>query len=150
MNVIAATAVMTSNAEAIQPDPIFAAIEAHKAAHKLVESAVDTFAVLEREVQAKGGRFSTEMDEDPRVAVCEEAVDQAWDVETDAAAELVTIRPTSAAGMLALLKYAIEADTDGMGWPSELQSDDGELERSWQYFLIKNLGDVLPEILAAV
>jgi|ERR1700678_2196032 len=73
----------------------------------------------------------------------ERVVDLAHDAETDAACTLVSIKATTSAGLVALLRYAIEADTDGMGWPDRLESDDGKLVRSWQYFLIENLPETL-------
>ena len=43
--------------------------------------------------------------------------------ETDAGAcVLVNILPTTMAGVIALLRYAVDADTDGQGWP-ELHAD---------------------------
>jgi len=47
------------------------------------------------------------------------------------------------AGVVALLQYALLADTDGEGWPRDLLSDDGTKRRSWHYFLIENLAVAL-------
>ena len=33
-----------------------------------------------------------------------------------------------------LLEYAIAADTDGTGFPEVLESDDGKIKRSWQFW----------------
>jgi hypothetical protein len=51
-------------------------------------------------------------------------------------------------GVLALLKYANAADTDGKGWPDDLQSEDDSKRRSWHYFLIEALAEVLPGMIA--
>src|SRR6476620_1747007 len=52
--------------------------------------------------------------------------------ETDAACVLVNILPTTMAGVVALLRYAVDADTDGEGWPPVVESDDGQT-RSWRH-----------------
>jgi hypothetical protein len=75
-------------------------------------------------------------------------VTSAFDAETDAACALVAIRATTAAGLVAFLRYVTEADTDGMGWPDQLQSDDGKLVRSWHYFLVENLAETVSDLNA--
>jgi hypothetical protein len=50
-------------------------------------------------------------------------------------------------GVLALLDYAISADTDGETWPQWLLSDDGETGGSWHHFLIQNLTEILRDLL---
>lgn len=63
----------------------------------------------------------------------------AWEAEGDAAIDLINVQPTSQAGLMALLQYAITSDEDGERWPPELLSDDGTKTRSWHYFLIENV-----------
>jgi hypothetical protein len=54
------------------------------------------------------------------------------------------------AGVIALLSYAHVADTDGMGWPDDLDFNDNPLgTRSWHYFLIENLLEILPRFVLA-
>jgi hypothetical protein len=108
-------------------DPIFDAIEKHKVVRGAVSAAV----------------YQHDYHEDENT---ERKVDLAFDAETEAACILVSIKATTAAGLVALLRYAIEADTDGMGWPDELMSDDGELVRTWQYFLIENLAETVSDM----
>ena len=68
----------------------------------------------------------------------------------DAACALVTIRPTTMAGLMALLKHALAHDKGGVAWPSDLQSDDGsERVASWHYFLVESVADVLPDLVLA-
>jgi hypothetical protein len=98
---------------------------------------------------AKGVRLSSARVEDPRVAELEKAVSVASDAETGAACVLVTVRPTTMAGLMALLKHAIEHDKDGSAWPSDLLSDDGEEQWSWHRFLIESVAEVLPELVPA-
>jgi hypothetical protein len=54
---------------------------------------------------------------------------------------LLNVRPTTQAGILALLNYAVEADTDGVGWPVSVQS--GQITRTWQCFLIEGVAEAL-------
>jgi hypothetical protein len=79
-------------------DPIFVAIEKHKIARAAVSAAVD--------------RHNHHED-----AHTYDAVGSAFEAETDAACAILSIRATTAAGLVAFLQYVTEADTDGMGWP---------------------------------
>jgi hypothetical protein len=108
-------------------DPIFDAIERHKVARAAVSAAV----------------HQHDHHEDAHTS---DAVELAFDAETDAACTILSIKATTAAGLVALLRYAIEADTDGMGWPDQLQSDDGKLVRSWHYFLVENLAETVSDM----
>ena len=132
-------------------DPIFAAIEAHKAACAGLRAACDRIAVFERELQANGRlqRESRPEDERRQGEEIEAALDRAHDAETDAACVLVSGLPTTMAGVMALLRYAIDADKDGEMWPTELQSDDGSKTGTWHSFLIADLVDILPELTVA-
>ena len=47
------------------------------------------------------------------------------------------------AGVSALLRYAVEANTDGQGWPLEL--DDGKTQQSWHTFLVENVAAAIPQ-----
>jgi hypothetical protein len=62
---------------------------------------------------------------------------------------LVSENPTTMAGVLALLAYANAADEDGEVWP-DLNEDvnDGSRPktRSWHFFLIESLNEVLPKL----
>jgi hypothetical protein len=110
-------------------DPIFDLIEKHKVARVSVEPAA----------------YQHDHHEDAHTY---DAVTSAFDAETDAACALVAIRATTAAGLVAFLRYVTEADTDGMGWPDQLQSDDGKLVRSWHYFLVENLAETVSDLNA--
>jgi hypothetical protein len=69
-------------------------------------------------------------------------VNRTSDAETDAACALVSIAPTTMAGVVGLLQYAISIRTEE--WPNELQSNDGTQTRPWHFFLIEMLIAVLP------
>ena len=80
----------------------------------------------------------------------ENALEMAHEAEAEAACALVNVLPTTVAGVIALLSYAHSADTDGEGWP-ELATNDGPKARtrSWQFFLIQNLAEILPGMVRA-
>lgn len=140
----AAAMLGTTAAVALQPDPVFAAIEAHKVARVVMYSAVDAVSAREKELTAEGKRYSCDRKGDIQLGECESALQRAFDAEADAACELVGNPPVTMAGVIALLEYATAADTDGDGWPSDLQSEDGKRTRTWQFFLIEMLADALP------
>src|SRR4051812_22557172 len=66
------------------PDPIHAAIEAHKAARKVVRSAVTAVSAAEREIVGNGMKPSAARGNDSQLERCEEALARAFDAETDA------------------------------------------------------------------
>jgi hypothetical protein len=123
-------------------DPIFAAIEQHKATFVRVIAAIDDEHAVEAAIP-KGPTKGI----DPRLIDSRKATSAAWKAEGDAAIELVNVRPATMAGVVALLNYAISADTDGETWPRELLSDDGKTIRSWHHFVIQNLAEILPSLL---
>jgi hypothetical protein len=156
-NVAAGSAALTvaatiaGSARAIQsgPDPILEAIEAHKAARVVVYSAVDAVSDREKQLAAEGKRYSHDREGDAQLEECEAALHRAFDAETDAACVLVSERPSTMAGVLALLQYATAADIDGEGWPTALCSDDDTKTRSWHYFLIEALAAALTDLVSA-
>jgi hypothetical protein len=96
-------------------------------------------------------------DERQRREEIEAEIDEAHDAEADAACDLLSVTPTTVAGVVALLAHARDYDTDGMGFPSHMIDGDWraghsaycvEDSRSWQYFLISNLVEILPELMA--
>jgi len=152
MHMMISTAVAVSAvaqpAPAMSGDPIYAAIEAHKAARAAVYAVIEAHSALERELPIEKRRSSVTAwgetivaTDDPRWIDCERAVMRAWDAEEEAAMALVCIQPTTRAGFLALLDHAVAYDTDGSGWPSGvgLIDDDGKRTRDWHQFLLENL-----------
>lgn len=103
----------------VTPDPIFAAIDKHKAA----------CAWLNEAARAAG-------DDD---AALEAAIDTAGD--DDAAWELADTRPTTAAGCAAALAYAAEFATRHT-WP-DMEDDDG---REWHVTLHETIAEALAAI----
>jgi hypothetical protein len=141
---------ISTTAQAAGSDPIFAAIEAHQGARAALYAAFDTNRALEEELPIEKRRSSIDLyreeiveTDDPRWIATERGIMRRYELEDDAAVKLVSIRPTTQAGLLALLQYALLADVDGEGWPKQLVSDDGKRTRSWQYFLIENIATAL-------
>jgi hypothetical protein len=150
--VLATTAVA---APAIAPDPIFTAIEAHKAAYAEVSTVVGVHSELEEELPSDKRRSHVDRWEerifetdDPRWIESERAVTRLWGAVADADFALIDIHPTTMAGLMALLNYVISADSDGEMWHVDLEADDGRT-RSWHYFLIENVTAVLTDLARA-
>jgi hypothetical protein len=136
-------------------DPIFAAIDAHRVAMAAVRAILDAHTILEKELPLDKCRSSFSVWEekivatdDPRWIDCERAVMRCWGDEGDAALDLVNVQPTTRAGLMALLHYAVSADLDGETWPTDLISDDGE-KRCWHHFLIENVAKALADMVSA-
>jgi hypothetical protein len=136
------------------PDPIMEAIEAHKAASATWIEWVHRHGDLEDELPRERpeswidiyGKEFFETD-DPRWMETEREVMRTNKLETDAACALISILPPTHAGVVALLQYALLADTDRWTiWPDDLVSDDGTKRRSWHYFLIENVTAVLTDL----
>jgi hypothetical protein len=146
----AALAATVTPASSTIGDPIFAAIESHKVARVAVYAAIDSVSAMEKQLTAEGLMFRRDRAEDPRQIEAKAALSAAFEAETDAACVLVTERPTTIAGVLALLSYANKADTDGEGWPDALYADETCTKtRSWHFFLIEGLSEILPSMVLA-
>jgi hypothetical protein len=143
-------------AVALGLDPIFAAIDAHKAACANLSTQVSEHSRLESSLPREKRKSNVDVFEeklvltdDPRWIESEWAVMRSFDAETDAACLLVSVCPTTIASILALLRYANAADIDGEAWPRDLQSDDGKKVRSWHFFLIENVTAALTDLVSA-
>jgi hypothetical protein len=139
------------------PDPILEAIEAHKAARATWLEWVCRHSDLEQELPKEKRQSNIDVWEeviifadDPRWIEAERELKRTSDLETDAAVVLLNVQPTTQAGILALLNYAVAADTDGEGWPDSLQSDDGKITRRWQFFLIEGVAEALAGMVGMV
>jgi hypothetical protein len=149
--VISGTAVTSTSAEA---DPIFAAIEDHKAARAAWCKWVYTHGDLENELPREKRQSSLNAwgdklveTDDPRWIECERAVIKTSDTEVDASITLVDVTPTTRSGIIALLQYAVSNDTDGEGWTRDLVGDDGRTH-CWQHFLLENVLKALTTVTA--
>ena len=146
---LAASAAVAIPANALQADPIFEAIEVHKAARLAFEDAFSRGSALDEELPGEKTRSWITVWEqtivetdDPRWIDSVREVHRTSDAETDAACALASIAPTTMAGVMGLLQYAISIRPEE--WPEGVQSDDDTETRPWHYFLIEILIAVLP------
>jgi hypothetical protein len=145
----AAVAIPANAADASTPDPVFAAIEVHKAARLAFENAVSRGSALDEELPGEKTRSWITVWEqtivetdDPRWIDSVREVHRTSDAETDAACALASIAPTTMAGVVGLLQYSISIRPEQ--WPEGVQSDDDTETRPWHTFLIETLIAVLP------
>jgi hypothetical protein len=145
----AAVAIPANAANALGADPILEAIEAHKAARLAFENAFSRGCALEQELPREKTRsYITVWEQtivetdDPRWIESVREVNRASDTATDAAYALANVAPTTMAGVVRLLQYAISIQPEE--WPEGVQSDDDTESRPWHTFLIETLIAVLP------
>ncbi|WP_334410411.1 hypothetical protein [Bradyrhizobium sp. AZCC 1721] len=125
----------TAAAAGQAPDPVFAAIEEHKAAHAKVVSWVDRYGKLESEIPAEKRRSDTDSiveTDDPRWIEAERQLDLAWDAEDSAAWALLEALPSTREGLSTLIEYA---QFRGDQWPE-----------GWQVGLLENIAEALPQL----
>jgi hypothetical protein len=146
---LAAPVAVSMPADALGADPIFEAIEVHKAARLAFENAVSRGSALEKELPREKTRswitiWEEEIVEtdDPRWIDSVREVHRTSDAATDAAYALANVAPTTMAGVVGLLQYAIGIRPEE--WPEGVQSDDDTETRPWHTFLIEMLIAVLP------
>jgi hypothetical protein len=130
-------------------DPVFAAIEVHKAARLAFENAFSRGSALEQELPREKTRswiavWEEEIVEtdDPRWIDSVREVHRTSDAATDAAYALANVAPITMAGVVGLLQYAISFPPEE--WPEGVESDDDTETRPWHTFLIETLIAVLP------
>ena len=134
-------------------DPVFAAIEVHKAARLAFENAVSRGSALEQELPREKTRswitvWEEEIVEtdDPRWIDSVREVNRASDAATEAAYALANVAPTTMAGVVGLLQYVLSIRPEE--WPEGVESDDDTETRPWHTFLIEMLIVVLPGMAA--
>jgi hypothetical protein len=137
-------------------DPIFAAIGAHRAATAGVHAVINAHDVLETELPIDKRRSNVTVwgeeiveSDDSRWIDCQRAVRLAFKTQDEAAVSLLNVRPTTMAGVTALLRYAVEANVDDQVWPVELLTDDAGNQRSWHHFLIESVAAAMPKAVMA-
>jgi hypothetical protein len=135
-----------------RPDPILAALEAHKQAvaaynGKIHEQDALEAAIPSEKRQSNSAGEIVETD-DPRWIKFQKDVDRLADAEMKAECELANVAPMSIAGVIALLDYAVEVERE-LGF-REIYHDPDEPNqkrgRSWYYFVNRNLADYLRTI----
>ena len=145
----AAVAIPANAANALGADPILEAIEAHKAARLAFENAFSRGCALEQELPREKTRswitvWEEEIVEtdDPRWIDSVREVHRTSEAATDAAYALANVAPTTMAGVVRLLQYAISFPPEE--WPEGVESDEDTETRPWHTFLIEMLIAVLP------
>jgi hypothetical protein len=140
----AAVTIPANAASAFEADPIFEAIELHKAARLAFENAVSRGSALDEELPGEKTRSCITVWEqtivetdDPRWIDSVREVDRTSDAVTEAAYALASIAPTTMAGVVGLLQYAISIRPEE--WPEGVESDDDTETRPWHYFLLEML-----------
>jgi hypothetical protein len=132
-------------------DPIYAAIESHKAAVAAGEAAHDRYMALEEELHRNGRlrRPDRTKDETRRADEIEEELQCAHRAEGAAAIALLGADVTTLAGLMTLLAYVQKYDDDtyGEGWPDGLYDDSIEGTRCWHHYLVAKLANALPELM---
>jgi hypothetical protein len=106
-----------------EPDPIFAAIEAHRRTYELYGVAIA------REKELCAADFERETDE-------------ASAREEQAEIGLVATRPTTLVGVVALLRYSNEVRCSGYEWLDELLQEGW----SWEMSMCQSVADAIEEI----
>jgi hypothetical protein len=124
----ASAAVAIPAAAAPMPDPIFAAIEAHRAA----------WAALEKDCSQLSDASTPE---------AEAEFDRLNDAVEEAAGTLVDTQPTTMAGAVALLRHV--AEHEGRGDTFDLEDGDDGKTKPWSYFMHQTLADALEEMKAS-
>ena len=141
------------------PDPIIAAIEAHRRACAETCAAYEHQNAVEHEL-ATGVRVPAgEAENDLQWIAANDATGEAVAVQDDLALKLLETKPTTIAGAAALLTYYVDAVTttqpevvfpelDGNGRPFESKSID-EPRRDFAYFIVRNVAAALSKMAAA-
>jgi hypothetical protein len=124
-----------------EPDPIFAAIEAHRATEAAYCDACLVQSRFEESLP-RGARKNN-----AKLAALEEHQDELGYATADLAIELATTMPTTLAGCVALLNYADEND-DGGKWPDHPDYFEGTDTSSWNELMHRTLVSAIQKIAA--
>jgi len=152
----AASTFVPSAVAALEVDPIFAAIEAHKRAYDARSAEIVKTEAYEAAIPAERrktwrideGVFDTD---NPDWLAHVRTMDELRDHESEAECALASIVPTTTAGVCALLKYAAEVEARGISWPDLIDPDDESTHRrgrSWYYFVHHNIVESLEQMAA--
>jgi hypothetical protein len=118
----------------LTPDPVFAAIAAHKAAYARLDQACLHVSRLEENIPEDRRQEWFDEDraqgigsnDDPRWTAALTAQRATFDAETQMAWALAHARPAGLAGAAALLRHAGEFEAGGCGWPCDSEDEDGD------------------------
>src|SRR5436305_6157174 len=132
----------------LSPDPVFAAIAAHKAAYVRLDRACRHVSDLEGQIPKDRRKEWFDEDreqgiganDDPRWTAALDTQRAAFDAEKQTAWALARARPANIAGAAALLRYA-EYEDEGCDWQSDPEIEDGEEE--WANMFHRSLAAAL-------
>jgi hypothetical protein len=151
-----ATAIV--KASGAEPDPIFGVIEAHRAAWRRASEAFDRMSGIEESLPRGAPHWAYFCDPVPAdldPTLVEACLDHraAWEAHVDAAVELVTVLPTSIAGLIALLNYSLKFSIEDQCWPSDLVGAEGDndenIYRPWHIWMQRHVVEVLEGMAAS-
>jgi hypothetical protein len=137
----------------ITPDPVFAAIAAHKAAYARLDQACLQVARLEENIPEERRQEWFDGDreqgigtnDDPRWTAAITAQRAAFSAETQTAWALAQAQPAGLAGAAALLRHAGEFEAGGCGWPCDPEDEDGD---KWTVIFHHSLAAALEALMA--
>lgn len=125
-------------------DPIFALIEAHKAAESEHRTAVHYCYDLED----RGFKSKSDRESDRHLKAANTRIDKASEAADEIALRLIGEPPVSVAGVAALLSYAAELVAEGGLWPD--MEDDLHGQEGWQHHVIARAAETLRGLLPVV
>jgi hypothetical protein len=114
------------------PDPIFAAIDAHRKAEAEFHERVDRKCVLEEDLPPRQRKSNNDHGEqtivetdDPRWITAAREEDEGAELAQEAALAFVTTEPTTVAGVCAFLTYFadVEVIDRGIAWPDSFEDE---------------------------
>lgn len=145
----------------IERDPIFAAIEKHRAAIDVMlmksEQEEDVVKALPAD-RCRSNSFSQVVEtDDPRWTAAVREYDEAHNAMEEAGVAVLDVQPKTVSGAAALLRHAADNfdANDGvlLGWPEKLLPDGVDAAaarwntpRSPEYFIIRNVGRALERL----
>ena len=138
-------------------DPIFAAIEAHRRAEVEFSGAVERLSDQENELPKERRRSEIKMDvlaivleNNPLWIELQRTVLAASKIADEAATQLLSTRPTTLAGVAAVLRYAYDFARRGLEFPGGY--DDGDLSQcpwgvEWSVYFHRNLAQAIEAMI---
>jgi hypothetical protein len=122
------------------PNPVSAAIAAHRAAVAALDAAASHLSDVEEGVFDDGGQDrGTDAHDDPVLLAAEAAFEAACDAESRSAWALARLAPPHPAAAAALLRYAGEVEADGTEWPEPPDNERGEWSSTFHLSLAAGL-----------
>jgi hypothetical protein len=146
----AASTVVSPSVASATADPIFAAIDAHRKLGRQLEAVLTQRNRLERTIpealrQTDLSRRGIVETDSPEWIASEKTLEAIFAAESDAELELAGVVPTTSAGVVALLSYAVEFVAPGNTWPTDLLDDDGR-DATWEILVMRNCAKSLANL----